>query len=259
MQTLQVLKPALSLLGALLLAPSCNAFLHNGRVFSVPTAREYSSRKTPLSARRDGGDGNNFWNGVKELWDEIIEVSTYGPSERKMLKVQRERQKKLSDQFEEVSSAGSQGYDYDSIGDSDFEDDAVWLEAFKSAKSNQNREDKDSDPADDLEFDGYDFRDLLVAKWGAPLDVDFQKIGDQIYCTVLPLLGFGSPLRSRHESELDYLMHLQGVIEILHKYGNLEYFVLFIDATEKTPKRGTDAVLCRLNLSNDQKAQICAD
>mmetsp|Transcript_26920 Transcript_26920/g.39857 ORF Transcript_26920/g.39857 Transcript_26920/m.39857 type:complete len:259 (+) Transcript_26920:175-951(+) len=258
MQTLQVLKVALSLLGALLLATSCDAFLHDGRLFSVTTSRGYSSRKAPLSARRDG-DGNNLWNGVKELWDEIIEVSTYGPSERKMLKVQRERQKKLSEELEEGSTAGSQGYDYDSKGDPGIEDDTDWLEAFKSAKSNQNGEDTDSDPADDLEFDGYAFRDLLVAKWGAPLDVDFQKIGDQIYCTVLPLLGFGSPLRSRHESELDYLMHLQGVVGILRKYGNLEYFVLFIEATEKTPKRGTDAVLCRLNLSNEQKAQIRAD
>jgi hypothetical protein len=258
MQTLQVLKVALSLLGASLLAPSCDAFLHNGRVFSVPTAREYSSRKTPLSARRDG-DENNFWNGVKELWGEIIEVSTYGPSERKMLKAQRERQQKLREEVEEDSIVGSQGDDYDSIGDLDSEDDTAWLEAFKSAKSSQHGEDTDSDPADDLQFDGYNFRDLLVAKWGAPLDVDFQKIGDQIYCTVLPLLGFGSPLRSRHESELDYLMHLQGVIKVLQTYDNLEYFVSFIEATEKTPKRGTDAVLCRLNLSNDQKAQIRAD
>jgi len=35
---------------------------------------------------------NNIWNGISSLWDEIIEMSTYGPSERKMLKVQRERQ-----------------------------------------------------------------------------------------------------------------------------------------------------------------------
>ena len=37
-------------------------------------------------------NNNNIWTGISSLWDEIIEMSTYGPSERKMLKVQRERQ-----------------------------------------------------------------------------------------------------------------------------------------------------------------------
>ena len=177
-------------------------------------------------------------------------MSTYGPSERKMLKAQRERKRKS-----EVggSSPGSQSYDSDSSDDVDFKDDEDWLEAFKAAKTEQRIEDPDSK---DLEYDGYTLRDLLVAQWGAPLDVDFRRIGDQVYCTVMPQLGFGSPLRSRHESELDYLMHLQGVIEILHKYDNLEYFLSFIEATDKAPKRGTDAVLCRLNLSNEQKSQI---
>ena len=45
----------------------------------------------------EGTFSRNIFSSLKTLWDEIIEVSTYGPSERKMLKAQRERQKQLED------------------------------------------------------------------------------------------------------------------------------------------------------------------
>ena len=47
-----------------------------------------------------------------------------------------------------------------------------------------------------------------------------------------------------------------GVIEILNKYDNLEYFVSYIESTEKTPKRGTDSVPVRLMLTQEQISQI---
>lgn len=250
----QVLLVALCFLCAssAFLAPLSKVFLHEKRGYTIASATKFPSR-TQLNAVQKEED-DSFWNGIKELWNEIIEVSTYGPSERKLLKVQRERKRQREELVEERDpSAGTQTYKYDSTDDADLNDDEEWLQAFKSAKTNQNVEDTYSE---DLEYDGYALRDLLVSQWRAPLDVDFQRIGDQFYCTVLPQMGFGSPLRSRHESEVDYLMHLQGVIEILHKYDNLEYFLTFIETTEKSPKRGTDAVLYRLNLSNEQKAQI---
>ena len=60
-----------------------------------------------------------------------------------------------------------------------------------------------------------DCQHLLVGKWGVPFDIEFQrgKGLDSVYCTVFPV-AFGL-IRCRHESELDYLMHLQDVVEVL--------------------------------------------
>jgi len=193
---------------------------------------------TKLSLSSNKNDNNekkkvtNFWNGIASLWDEIIEVSTYGPSERKMLKAQREKREMLKDiENNNEESFESQG-------------DQEWLDAFTAAKdSNHEKEER-------LDFDGYALNDLVVSKWGVPLDIDFQRVGKTIYCTILPVIGYGSPLRSRHNNELEYLMHLQGVIEVLYKYDNLYDFISFIETTKKVPKQGTDSVPFRLNLND---------
>ncbi len=224
----------------------CTSFIQPRTSFLVELhGQTFTNPRTILAANNQD---ENIFSSLKTLWDEIIEVSTYGPSERKMLKAQRERKKQLEEgQKTEKSDGNNRSIDFDN--------DDEWLSAFSKAKETKEQEEND-----DLEerpgFDGYALRDLLKTKWGAPLDVDFQKIGDKVYCTVLPLLGYGSPLRSRHETELDYLMHLQGVIEILNKYDNLEYFVSYIESTEKTPKRGTDSVPVRLMLTQEQISQI---
>lgn len=224
----------------------CTSFIQQRTSFLL---KKYGQSVTnPRILLAASNQDENIFSSLKTLWDEIIEVSTYGPSERKMLKAQRERQK----QFEEGQKAEKIDGNNRSI---DFDNDDEWLEAFSKAKEKKEQEEND-DFEERPGFDGYALRDMLCAKWGAPLDVDFQKIGGKVYCTVLPLLGFGSPLRSRHETELDYLMHLQGVIEILNKYDNLEYFVSYIESTEKTPKRGTDSVPVRLMLTEEQISQI---
>ena len=51
-------------------------------------------------------------------------------------------------------------------------------------------------------------------------------------------------------------MHLQGIVEVLRKYGQLEEFVLFVEETNRKPKAGTDSVPFRLNLNEEQKRQI---
>lgn len=190
-------------------------------------------------------------------------MSTYGPSERKMLKAQRESQKAAMRQevvgglYSETnkSTGGNEATVAASsamaVGDED--GDAAWTEAFAAAK----KKSIDVDDNEKLSFDGYALRDLIVSKWGIPLDVDFQRIGGQIYCTVLPALGHGGgPLQSRHQSELEYLMHLQGVIETLHKYDNLYQFLAFVETTKRVPKRGTDSVPFRLDLSKEDIDKI---
>eukprot|EP00550_Attheya_septentrionalis_P000405 CAMPEP_0198294164 /NCGR_PEP_ID=MMETSP1449-20131203/21187_1 /TAXON_ID=420275 /ORGANISM="Attheya septentrionalis, Strain CCMP2084" /LENGTH=231 /DNA_ID=CAMNT_0043994041 /DNA_START=124 /DNA_END=816 /DNA_ORIENTATION=- len=187
---------------------------------------------------------NNFFG---DLWDEIIEVSTYGPSERKMLKARRNAKA-------EADAAARTG---DPLSDDDMNnnDDDEWVDAFRAAKDDSSllvgASSKDED-----EFDGYALRDLLVGKWGVPLDVDFQRVsGATIYCTILPVIGFGTS-KTRHNSEIEYLMHLQGIIEILDKYNQLDGFLDFIESTTKVPKQGTDSVPFRLQLTETQIQRI---
>ena len=214
--------------------------------------RRRDIRNTILFARKDEEGERKLWNGIVSLWDEIVEVSTYGPSERKMLKVQRERQK----QIEEVNPLQGRGdldlrqkdYAPKDGSEIDIDDDRAWMEAFAAVQSTTTGVGEEDCS---IEYDGYALRDLLIEKWGVPLDLDFQRIGKQLYCTILPVVGHGSPLRSRHNSELDYLMHLQGIIEVLHKYDNLELFIAFVETTKKTPKRGTDSVPFRLKLRDE--------
>lgn len=208
------------------------------------------STGTKLYSNSKQKNSNNIWNGAVNLWNEIIEVSTYGPSERKMLKLQRERERQLleNDLIDESMSVNEEDFGAISI-----DDDREWMNAFAAAARDTNGADDNNEKSD---FDGYALRDLLVSKWGVSLDIEFQRIGDYLYCTILPLVGYGSPLRSRHNSELDYLMHLQGVIEILEKYDNLGAFIEFVITTNKIPKRGTDSIPFRLTLSDDDCKMI---
>lgn len=164
------------------------------------------------------------------LWDEVIEMSTYGPSERRILKARRE------------AKEGARG------------DNDLSLESFRRVVRHQDSESSEKDFGDPPEFSGYDLRDLLVEKWAAPLDVDFQRAPGSVYCTIMPV-AFGSS-KCRHESELAYLMHLQGVVEVLHKYNNLDRFVNHVVMTNSQPKPGTDSVPIRLELSDEDLDKI---
>jgi hypothetical protein len=125
------------------------------------------------------------------------------------------------------------------------------LQAFQAAVVSKEREE-----GDDPDFDGYELRDLLMEQWGVPLDIEFQRGYSQqlVYCTVLPV-AFGSR-KCRHETELDYLMHLQGVIEILHKYYNLDRFIVFLQSTSRVPKAGGESVPYRMDLNDESLKQI---
>lgn len=202
----------------------------------------------------------NGWLG--DLWDEMIEVATYGPSERRIL---AERRKRAA--AEEAAGANEEGeemtfaearkrFDSNSADDDEISDDDLSPAAFRQAAAAVDAKDTaEPSPLDD--FDGYKLRDLLVEKWGAPLDVDFQRdvSSKQVYCTILPI-AFGQRLKCRHETELDYLMHLQGIVEVLRKYDQLEDWVAFVEGTNRSPKAGTDSVPYRLNLNEEQKKRI---
>lgn len=215
---------------------------------------------------------------IGDLWEEFIEMATYGPGERRILK---ERRKKAAAAAQERTGNNTQdagtteemsftearkrfeaktlrGYD-NTISD---DDDDLSTEAFRQAAaavvaSRKNNDSDDEEQSTLNDFDGYALRDLLMTKWGAPLDIDFQRDASlsEVYCNILPI-AYGQRLKCRHETEIEYLMHLQGIIEVLRKYNQLDEFVTFVASTNKRPKAGTDSVPFRLNLNDEQKRQI---
>jgi Domain of unknown function (DUF3067) len=257
-------------------------------------------------------------NWFQELWDEVIEFSTYGPAERKILKAQRQaareqqqQQRQLevneNDQQDETSMEDAFRRRVEKIGQhnmndarkttsmasssvssptppsslsspGDVTDSDFSLQAFQAAAAAAvaRRKTTDNDDDDGPEFDGYQLRDLLVSKFGVPLDIDFQRgyipsslsspttksssssssQATCVYCTVLPFVGYGSRTKSRHLTELDYLMHLQAVVEILHKYNNLSEFWTFVETTTKLPKPGIESLPFRMILNEQQLNKI---
>ena len=214
-------------------------------------AQSIVTNTDPTSCRLNG------W--VGDLWNEMIEVATYGPAERRILAERRKKAAAAEQQQEEMTFAeAKERFQAESGAKEDIIDDDLSPAAFRKAAAAALATDGDAEqlsPLDD--FDGYALRDLLMAKWGAPLDVDFQRDAslNWVYCTVLPI-AYGQRLKCRHETELDYLMHLQGVVEVLREYDQLEDFVAFVDGTNKAPKAGTDSVPFRLNLDEEQTRQI---
>jgi hypothetical protein len=139
---------------------------------------------------------------------------------------------------------------------SDDEDDFS-LSAFQKRK--KEREEKQQTPT--REFDGYGLRDVIYEKWGSCYDVDFNRVDSfgfrKLYLNVLPFHLGGR--RFRHKTELDYLCHLQAVVEILEKYGQLDYILAQIEETDKKPRAGTSplvAVPLRLDLTKEQVQDI---
>jgi Domain of unknown function (DUF3067) len=139
----------------------------------------------------------------------------------------------------------------------DFELDDLSLDAFQKAKAIVAKEEH----GNDKDFDGYDFRDIIYAKWGQCFDVDFNPVDSfgfkSIYLNIYPFHLGRKPFR--HETEYDYLCHLQAVVEILQEYGQLEYVLYQIGETKKRPIPGRApivAVPCRLDLSEEQVNSI---
>mmetsp|Transcript_5849 Transcript_5849/g.12219 ORF Transcript_5849/g.12219 Transcript_5849/m.12219 type:complete len:371 (-) Transcript_5849:56-1168(-) len=114
---------------------------------------------------------------------------------------------------------------------------------------------------DDDKFTGYDLRDVIFSKYGECFDVEFQRVDSYgfrtVYLNILPFRLGGR--KFRHETEYDYLCHLQAVVEILVKYDQLDYVMAQLFETNKKPRAGTSplvAVPLRLNLTPQQVDKI---
>jgi hypothetical protein len=225
----------------------------------------------PAQGHRLISSSRRYNNWLGDLWEEVIEFSTYGPEERRLLKAQREAAAAAaaftkSDISTESFRQAKQNFKSSSslteneppIAASSLDDNmesSLSLQAFQAAVAAKEKE-EDTDGGPDL--DGYQLRDLLVKRWGVPLDIGFERgyslANPGVYCTILPVV-FGSP-KCQHATELDYLSHLQAVIEILHKYQNLDRFVFFLQSTSRVPKPGRESVPYRLELSDPELEQI---
>mmetsp|Transcript_8112 Transcript_8112/g.12852 ORF Transcript_8112/g.12852 Transcript_8112/m.12852 type:complete len:202 (-) Transcript_8112:115-720(-) len=129
------------------------------------------------------------------------------------------------------------------------------FEAFQTRKKQQEDSQRGQETIRD--FDGYALRDVIYEKWGYCYDLDFNPVSSfgfrKIYLNVLPFHLGGR--RFRHETELDYLCHLQAIVEILEKYEQLDYVLTQIEETDKRPRAGTSplvAVPLRLDLTREQ-------
>ena len=208
-------------------------------------------------------------NWISDLWSEIIEFSTYGPGERAILAERRKAAAAASKTDQKISSiddndlslsafqAAKANINETGTGTTQSEGPDLSPSAFRAAVASSGSSSASPNDGESDTFDGYALRDLLVSKWGASLDVDFQRdvALSCVYCTVLPV-AFGQKSKCRHESELDYLMHLQGIIEVLRQYDNLDSFVRFLETTSKAPKSGTDSVPYRMLLTDEQLRKI---
>jgi hypothetical protein len=99
-------------------------------------------------------------------------------------------------------------------------DEDLSLEAFQARKQQQEHQ------KDEEVFDGYAMRDVIHEKWGKCYDVEFNRVDSfgfpQLYLNIMPFHLGGR--RFRHETELDYLYHLQAVVEILDKYEQVRSY-----------------------------------
>ncbi|KAG7337695.1 protein of unknown function DUF3067 containing protein [Nitzschia inconspicua] len=133
--------------------------------------------------------------------------------------------------------------------------------AVFQARKKQQEESKEPVNNGSEEFDGYALRDVIYEKWGKCYDVDFNRVDSfgfrSLYLNVLPFHLGGR--KFRHETEMDYLCHLQAVVEILEKYDQIGYILAQIDETNKKPRAGTSplvAVPLRLDLSREEVTEI---
>lgn len=140
------------------------------------------------------------------------------------------------------------------------DEDSLSLAAFQQERDRREPT-LPPDDDDEEEFDGYVMRDIIVEKWGEAFDLEFQRVEamgfKEIYLNVMPF-KMGSR-RFRHATEMDYLCHLQAVVEILLKYNQVGYVLYQIDATNKKPRAGTSplvAVPLRLDLTPEQVDKI---
>ncbi|KAL7454711.1 hypothetical protein ACHAWC_006323 [Mediolabrus comicus] len=215
----------------LLLPATATAFVAVGQRQVIITSPASSLKSSPL----DDFLGNIFGNDDKKKNDDSVKNINDDDEEINLSSFQKELSKRQQQQ--------------DMMTDSE------------EMASVMSITDADDNTEEEEEFDGYAMRDAILNKWGECFDVDFNRVDSygfrSVYLNILPFRLGGK--RFRHETELDYLCHLQAVVEILQKYDQLDYVLAQLNETNKKPRAGTSpliAVPLRLDLTEEQVNQI---
>ncbi|GMH70046.1 hypothetical protein TrST_g7269 [Triparma strigata] len=210
-------------------------------ILSTASVRSFVMTPVPTTTRMIPTSLNNWF-------DEIIEMATLGPSERRLKKA-KERQQ-INDDYDAGDSR--------SVNDDDLTPAAFRLEISRLDAEKERQSSTAAVASEEPQFTGESFSSLLVKKYGAQLDVDLRPVTSfgktSIYIAIMPLKAFGTR-KSRFEAELPYLQHMQAVVEVLEKYGQLEEYVEFLEETEKRPRGGTSpliAVTWKMELSDEE-------
>eukprot|EP00804_Cyclotella_cryptica_P002746 CCRYP_009628-RB/>CCRYP_009628-RB protein AED:0.05 eAED:0.05 QI:89/1/1/1/1/1/2/432/225 len=129
------------------------------------------------------------------------------------------KQEKIdSDQFDQTKNDGE-----DDLSLSSFQQ-----ELTKRQKKEETASDVDPEGQDE-EFSGYDLRDIIFTKYGECFDVEFQRVDSygfrSVYLNIMPFRLGGK--RFRHETEYDYLCHLQAVVSSYHLVSLYDVSVVF--------------------------------
>ncbi|KAG5187158.1 hypothetical protein JKP88DRAFT_235375 [Tribonema minus] len=106
------------------------------------------------------------------------------------------------------------------------------MASFRATLNKQIKTTQDED-----KFDGYKLCDLIVDKWGAPLDIQIKKevfAGKPLlYLNVMwKYLG----QQSFHLNEREYLEHLEAIAQLLHKWDRVDHVIDLIKTCRKRPQ-----------------------
>jgi len=122
-------------------------------------------------------------------------------------------------------------------GDEMSDDDDVDMEAFRALLTDQwKKTTKVATEDDNGELDGYKFRDLIVAKWGVPYDVQLQRsvfLGKPMMVLNVMWKYYGQ--QSFHLTEMEYLEHLQALAELVNKWERVQHVKDLINESKKRP------------------------
>jgi len=114
-------------------------------------------------------------------------------------------------------------------------DDEVDFDAFRDLLNDSWETEKAKSP-DDGEFDGYKFRDLIVAHWGAAYDIQIKResfLGKPMIFFNVMWKYYGQ--QSFPLSEQEYLEHLQYLAELCIRWDRVEHLKEEISKQRKRP------------------------
>jgi hypothetical protein len=178
----------------------CIVLIRRSAAFVVRTSVQATQTITSTS-KPNAKQSSARYSALGDLWQEIIKFSTLGPGERRLLKARRSAKQREKDSIDIESFQAMQrkrrmtktlsSEEVETELQFSVDEMDLSLEAFQAVAATVETNVNEQDSSDLNEFDGYALCDLLVERWGVPLDVDFSRQSPgAVYCSVLPVVAF---------------------------------------------------------------------